>query len=301
MFNFVQPSTYARLSVVAALVTIVVKSVAFWMTDSVSLLSDALESGINLVAAILVLQTLRYAARPPDSDHMYGHEKAQFFAAAVEGTLILAAAMGILTAAFSRFFHPSPIMQIDLGIILSGAAGFINLLVGLILLSAAKQFHAPALKADGQHLLTDFYTSIGVIGGLLLMQLTEATWIDPVVAALLGLLITVTGIRLIRESVDGLMDKAIHKEQIVTIEQILQSYALQKVDYHALRTRQSAGSCFISLHLLVPGVWTVQRGHDLADEVEHRIKAHIPKANVFTHIEPVDDPSSFDDIDLQPH
>lgn len=301
MFNLVHPSSFARLSVLAALLTIGVKTVAFWMTDSVSLLSDALESCINLVAAVLVLQTLRYAARPPDSDHMYGHEKAQFFAAAVEGTLILAAAGGILAAAFSRFFSPSPLMQVHIGVMLSGAAGVLNLVVGLILLWAAKRLHVPALKADGQHLLTDFYTSVGVIVGLVLMRFTGAAWIDPVVAALLGLLISVTGIRLIRESVDGLMDKSIPKEHITAIEQILQSYALQKVDYHALRTRQSAGSCFISLHLLVPGVWTVQRGHDLADEVEHRIKAHIPKANVFTHIEPVDDPSSFEDIDLQPH
>ena len=292
-------SRFAWLSILAAVLTISLKTTAYFYTGSIGLLSDALESVINLVAAVFALLMIKIAAQPPDADHTFGHDKAEYFSSGIEGVLIFFAAFGIFYTAVPRLSSPQPLEHIGIGLFISLVATLINLIVGLVLMRAGKQNHSIVLEADGRHLLTDVWTSIGVVLGILLVGLTGWFVLDPIIAMLVALNIIWTGFQLIRRSALGLMDTAVSSETQEKIVQILDGYvAEKKIDYHALRTRQSGARKFVSVHILVPDDWTVQKGHDLTEEIEDEIRQAVPESTVFTHLEPLEDPSSFYDLDL---
>ncbi len=290
---------FAWLSIFAALATIGLKAGAYFLTGSVGLLSDALESVINLAAAIIALGILKLAARPPDEDHAYGHGKAEYFASGIEGGLILIAALGIIYAAVYRLFFPQPIGQVGIGLIIITAATLINLVVGQILIRTGKQHRSITLEADGQHLMTDVWTSIGVIIGVWIVSLTGWLVLDSIVALFVAVNIIRIGYKLMRRSTLGLMDTAISEEKQSAIRAVLDRYAAERgIEYHALRTRRAAARSFISVHILVPGAWTVHEGHGLLEEIEADIRREIKGAVVFTHLESLDDPASWYDIEL---
>ncbi len=290
---------FAWLSIAAAVATITLKAGAYWLTGSVGLLSDALESVINLAAATVALLMLKLAARPPDDDHTFGHDKAEYFASGIEGTLILIAALSIGWAAIGRIFAPQPIEQVGFGLAVSFAATAINLVVGLILIRAGRENRSITLEADGKHLMTDVWTSVGVGVGILIVGVTDWQILDPIVALLVAANITWAGVQLMQRSALGLMDTAISPEEKKLVCAVLDRYAGERaIDYHALRTRQSATRTFISMHVLVPGAWTVHEGHQLLEEIEADIRRDVPGAVVFTHLESLDDPASWHDIEL---
>lgn len=290
---------FAWLSILAAVLTIGLKTGAYYLTDSVGLLSDALESLINLAAAILALLMLRAAAAPPDDEHAFGHDKAEYFASGIEGTLILIAAAGIGWTAMNRLLVPHPLEAVAVGLIVSAIATIINLSVGLILIRAGGEHHSITLEADGKHLMTDVWTSVGVIFGVSLVSITGWLILDPIIALLVALNITWTGFQLMRRSANGLMDAAIETEEKQAVIEVLDKYAKkQKIEYHALRTRQAGARKFVSVHVVVPGNWTVTRGHQLCEEIEGDIRRKVKNAIVFTHLESLDDPASWADIEL---
>ncbi|HEU0259016.1 MAG TPA: cation diffusion facilitator family transporter [Burkholderiales bacterium] len=290
---------YAWLSIAAALATITLKTLAWWLTGSVSLLSDALESIVNLAAALLALTMLRVAASPPDENHPYGFSKAEYFAAGIEGALIVLAAGGILASAIPRLVEPQPIQAPLLGLALSAAASGINLGVGMLLIRVGRREHSIALEADGHHLMTDVWTSAGVIVGVALVFLTGWLRLDPLVALAVAVHIVWIGLRLMRRSWKGLLDAAISIEDTGEVTRLFTEYSKRYgVSFHALRTRQAGARRFISFHFLVPDAWTVAQAHRLSEEVEARIRSMVPNAAVFTHIEPISDPSSYDDQEL---
>jgi len=292
-------SRYVWLSILAAVLTIALKATAYFFTGSIGLLSDALESVINLVAALIALLIIKIAAQPPDDDHAFGHDKAEYFSSGIEGMLIFFAAFGIFYSAVPRLFAPQPLERIGIGLSITLAATLINLIVGLILIRAGRRHHSIVLEADGRHLLTDVWTSVGVVLGVVVVGLTGWFMLDPIIALLVALNILWTGFQLIRRSALGLMDTAVSPETQEKIEEILDDYIKKKkIDYHALRTRQSGARKFISVHILVPDDWTVQKGHDLTEQIEDEIRQAIPESTVFTHLEPLEDPSSFYDLDL---
>jgi cation diffusion facilitator family transporter len=292
-------SRYVWLSVLAAVLTITLKAAAYFFTGSIGLLSDALESVINLVAALIALLIIKIAAQPPDDDHAFGHDKAEYFSSGIEGMLIFFAAFGIFYSAVPRLFAPQPLERIGIGLSITLVATLINLIVGLILIRAGRQHHSIILEADGRHLLTDVWTSVGVVLGVIVVGLTGWFALDPIIALLVALNILWTGFQLIRRSALGLMDTAVSSETQEKIEEILNSFIKEKkIDYHALRTRQSGARKFISVHILVPDDWTVQKGHDLTEEIEDEIRQAVPESTVFTHLEPLEDPSSFYDLEL---
>ena len=290
---------YAWLSVAAALATITLKTLAWWLTGSVGLLSDALESIVNLAAALLALAMLRVAASPPDEQHPYGFSKAEYFAAGIEGALIVLAAAGILASAIPRLVEPQPIQAPLLGLALSAAASGINLGVGMLLIRVGRREHSIALEADGHHLMTDVWTSAGVIVGVALVFLTGWLRLDPLVALAVAVHIVWIGLRLMRRSWKGLLDAAISIEDTGEVTRLFTEYSKRYgVSFHALRTRQAGARRFISFHFLVPDAWTVAQAHQLSEEIEARIRSMVPNAAVFTHIEPISDPSSYDDQEL---
>ena len=290
---------YAWLSIAAALATITLKTLAWWLTGSVSLLSDALESIVNLAAALLALTMLRVAASPPDENHPYGFSKAEYFAAGIEGALIVLAAGGILASAIPRLVEPQPIQAPLLGLALSAAASGINLGVGMLLIRVGRREHSIALEADGHHLMTDVWTSAGVILGVALVFLTGWLRLDPLVALAVAVHIVWIGLRLMRRSWKGLLDAAISIEDTGEVTRLFTEYSRRYgVSFHALRTRQAGARRFISFHFLVPDAWTVAQAHQLSEEIEARIRSMVPNAAVFTHIEPISDPSSYDDQEL---
>jgi cation diffusion facilitator family transporter len=290
---------YAWLSVAAALATITLKTLAWWLTGSVGLLSDALESIVNLAAALLALAMLRVAASPPDENHPYGFSKAEYFAAGIEGALIVLAAAGILASAIPRLIEPQPLQAPLLGLALSAAASGINLGVGMLLIRVGRREHSIALEADGHHLMTDVWTSAGVIVGVTLVVLTGWLRLDPLVALAVAGHIVWIGLRLMRRSWKGLLDAAIPTEDTGEVTKLFTEYSRRYgVSFHALRTRQAGARRFISFHLLVPDAWTVAHAHQLSEEIEARIRSMVPNAAVFTHIEPISDPSSYDDQEL---
>jgi len=292
-------SRYVWLSVLAAVLTITLKAAAYFFTGSIGLLSDALESVINLVAALIALLIIKIAAQPPDDDHAFGHDKAEYFSSGIEGMLIFFAAFGIFYSAVPRLFAPQSLEHIGIGLSITLVATLINLIVGLILIRAGRQHHSIVLEADGRHLLTDVWTSVGVVLGIVIVGLTGWFVLDPIIALLVALNILWTGFQLIRRSALGLMDTAVSPETQGKIEEILDGYIKEKkIDYHALRTRQSGARKFISVHILVPDDWTVQKGHDLTEEIEDEIRQAVPESTVFTHLEPLEDPSSFYNLDL---
>ena len=289
---------FAWLSVAAAILTIALKTVAYLLTGSVGLLSDALESIVNLVGALIALAMLTIAARPPDEDHAYGHSKAEYFSSGVEGMLILVAAVSIGVTAVPRIITPRPLEQIGLGLAISVAASFVNLFVSIVLARAGKKYHSITLESDAQHLMTDVWTSAGVLVGVGAVAITGWERLDPIVAILVAGNIVWSGVRIMRKSAFGLMDTALSAEERNRIQKVLETYIKRGVQYHALRTRQSAARKFVSLHVLVPGMWTVHQSHQLLENIEADIRNVLPGVTVFTHLESLDDPSSWDDINL---
>ncbi len=290
---------FAWLSILAAIFTIAFKSTAYFYTGSVGLLSDALESLINLVAAIFALVMIKIAAQPPDEDHTFGHDKAEYFASGIEGSLIFIAAISIAYTAGSRLLSPQPLEHLGFGLILSSIATLVNLIVGKILVRAGREHHSIILEADGHHLMTDVWTSLGVFVGILAVSFTGWMILDPIVAIAVAANIVWTGFQLIRRSVLGLMDTVIEPEVQQKVVEILDRYVAEKsIDYHALRTRQAGARKFVYVHILVPDEWTVQRGHDLIEEIENEIRAAVHDSTVFTHLEPLEDPSSWYDLEL---
>lgn len=288
---------FAWLSIAAALATIGLKTGAWLLTGSVGLLSDALESLVNLVAATMTLIMLSVAARPPDEEHTYGHGKAEYFASGVEGALILIAAGGIAWAAIERLNNPAAIEQAWAGLIVSSAASLVNFFVARVLLAAARKHQSIALEADSRHLMTDVWTSAGVLVGVTAVALTGWQRLDPIIALLVASNIVYSGVVIVKRSASGLLDEALPKEQQQAVADALARFG-PDIEFHALRTIQSGPRRFISLHVLVPGDWSVRRGHDLLEEIERALRHAVPRATVFTHLEALDDPSSFEDIDL---
>lgn len=291
--------SYVWLSIAAAVATILLKGLAWWLTDSVGLLSDAIESLVNLAAALMALWMLTLATTPADDGHPYGHGKAEYFSSAFEGLMILVAAFGIAYAALGRLLHPQALEAVGIGLLVSVIASAVNLVVARILLKVGREHHSIILEADARHLMTDVWTSAGVIAGVVLVWLTDWLWVDPVVALLVAINILCTGWRLMQRSADGLMDASLPPEIVEKIDVVLAGYRAQGLDFHAVRTRQAGSRAFISLHVLVPGAWTVQQGHDWAERIEADIRAVVVmNANVLTHLEPLDDPASLLDQDL---
>ena len=277
---------FAWLSIAAALVTITLKASAYLLTGSVGLLSDAAESVVNLVAAVVALIALRVAAKPADDNHHYGHGKAEYFSAGIEGLMIFVAAAVILVSAVNRFLHPAAIESVGIGLAISTVASVVNGIVGLLLLRAGRAHRSVTLTADGKHLLTDVWTSVGVIVGVLLVALTGWQRLDPVVAALVGVNILITGYRLVSQSVTSLLDAALPEEDVVRLTAVLDRLRTADVDFSDLRTRESGRHRFVALTVLVPGSWTVEQAHDVADHVETAIAADLAHTEVQTHIEP---------------
>jgi cation diffusion facilitator family transporter len=287
---------FAWLSIAAALTTIAMKSAAYLLTGSVSLLSDAVESVINLLGALMALGMLTIAARPADNAHTYGHSKAEYFASLVEGILILGAAVAISYTAIDRLIHPSPLEQMGFGLMVSTGASVVNFVVARILMKAGKKYNSITLEADSQHLMTDVWTSVGVIGGLVVVSLTNWLLLDPLMALVVAVNIVWTGINLVRRSVDGLMDVALPEPEQKIIEAVMAKYRAKNVEFHAMRTRQAASRRFLSVHMLVPSNWTVHDAHHIAEDFEGDIRAGIGDAVISTHLEPVDDEISIHDI-----
>lgn len=292
-------SRYAWLSIAAALATIVLKGAAWWLTGSVGLLSDAIESFVNLAGALMALAMLTLAAMPADDKHAYGHGKAEYFSSAFEGFLILLAAFSIGYTAFERLLNPQPLEAVGVGLAVSAVASIINLLTSRTLMAVGRKYNSITLEADAHHLMTDVWTSAGVIAGVGLVWLTGWLWLDPAIAILVALNIVWTGWQLMQRSASGLMDVAIPADKLAALEALLEQYRGQGLDFHALRTRQSGSREFITLHVLVPGQWTVKQGHDWAERIELDIARLLPKSHVTTHLEPLEDPVSMVDQALE--
>jgi cation diffusion facilitator family transporter len=289
---------YAWLSIVAALSTILLKGIAWRLTDSVGLLSDAIESFVNLAGALMALGMLSVAARPADDSHAYGHTKAEYFSSAFEGFLILAAAVWIAVEAVGRLLNARPIQAAGIGLGVAVLATIVNFATARILMTVGRNSRSITLEADARHLLTDVWTSIGVIAGVALVWLTGWLWLDPTIALLVAANIVWTGWHLMHRSAAGLMDASLPDSELRQIEAVLASYRQRGLEFHALRTRQAGTRSFITLHVLVPGAWTVQQGHDWSERIETDLRSALPGAHVTTHLEPKEDPASQVDQEL---
>jgi len=297
------PSRFAWIAIAAALATMALKTWAWLLTSSVGLFADALESLVNLAAGVMSLLVLRVAERPPDEEHLYGHEKAEYFASGAEGTLVLVAALAIAGSAARRLLHPRPVEQLDLGLVILVAAALVNLAAALALLAAGRRLRSIGLRASAHHLLTDVWTSAGVLAGLGLVAATGWQAADPLVALVLAGHVGWTGHRLVSASAQGLMDRALPGEDVGRVTAALDAVLARQEDevrYHALRTRRAGARSFVSFHVQVPGRWSVQRGHDLVEAMEEEIRRRLPAATVFTHLEPLEDPRSYRDQGLDP-
>jgi len=289
---------YAWLSIAAALATILLKGWAWWMTGSVGMLSDALESFVNLAGAMMALAMLSLAAMPEDDNHQHGHGKAEYFSSGFEGFLILVAAAGIGYTAIDRLLNPQALEAVGIGLAVSVIASIINLATSRILMDVGRKYRSITLEADAHHLMTDVWTSAGVIIGVGLVWLTGWLWLDPVIALGVALNIVWTGWQLLQRSTAGLMDVSIPEEEIKAIENVLEGFRRQGLQFHALRTRQAGTRAFVSLHVLVPGAWSVQHGHDWSERIEADIRLAVPNAHITTHLEPIEDPVSLADQGL---
>ncbi len=298
MEDRLQLTRFAWLSIATAVLTIALKAVAYWFTGSVGLLSDALESGVNLVTAVVALIILTIAAQPPDTDHEYGHSKAEYFSGGIEGGMILVAAVAISYTAVLRLLHPQPLEQVALGLWVSVLAAIGNGVTALVLLREGQRHNSLTLVANARHLLTDVWTTAGVIIGVFAVSWTGWQWLDPILALFVAINIVRTGFLLLRTAVNGLMDSALPPTELDQIQVVLEKYTSDEIQYHALRTRQSGANRFVSLHVQVPGMWTVQRGHTLVEDIERDLRRALPKISVLIHLEPVDDPVSWEDIAL---
>jgi cation diffusion facilitator family transporter len=289
---------FAWLSIIAALMTITMKSAAYFLTGSVGLLSDALESVVNLAAAVVALLVLKLIIRPANDEFTFGYSKAEYFSSGFEGGMILLAAAGIIITALPRLFNPVPLEQLGLGLAISVAASLINLAVSMILMRAGRRYNSITLEADARHLMTDVWTTAGVLVGIALVWLTGWLILDPIIALLVAANIIFTGYRLLIRSGRGLLDISLPPEELTSVKSILDSYKAQGVSYHALRSRQAAARKFLVVHLLVPGDWSVRKSHSLAEQFERKVVETIKNANIVTHIEPVEDPLSMVDATI---
>lgn len=290
---------FAWLSIAAALATIALKTGAWWITGSVGLLSDAAESLVNLAAAFIALLALSASARPADHNHLFGHSKAEYLSAAAEGQLILIAAIGIGWVSIDRFLDPQPLDNVGVGLAVSVVAAMINGAVAWVLIRAGRRHRSMTLVADGKHLLTDVWTSVGVVIGVGLVALTGYARLDAIVGFVVGINITVTGARLLRDSINGLMDHAWSQRETAELGRVLAPFVSAEVAIHGIRTRTAGHTRFADLHLLVPGDWTVRRAHELADEIERRVAEQLADVRLMCHVEPLEDPGSYSDFDAE--
>jgi len=290
---------FAWLSIFTAIATISLKTIAYLLTGSVGLLSDAIESLVNLATAIIALLMLRIAEQPPDEEHRYGHSKAEYFASIMEGLFIFIAAIAIIFSAVDRIIHPKIIEQAFLGLGISVIASIINYVVSLRLLKVGKRHRSISLEADGHHLMTDVVTSVGVIVAVFLIAITGWQILDPLIAILVAVNIVFTGFRLMKRSILGLLDTSISREELDVVRSVFKKYERQGLKFHGLRTRESAQRRFVDFHVLVPGSWSVRRGHDLLEEIEKEIRQQIEKVTISTHLEPIEDPRSLEDISIE--
>lgn len=298
MTKHVDLTKFAWLSIAAALVTIALKASAWILTGSVGLLSDAAESVVNLVAAIVALIALKVAAKPADKNHHFGHSKAEYFSSAIEGVMIFVAAAVIMVLAIRRLLAPQPLEQVGIGLLISVIAAAVNGAVALVLIRAGRRYNSITLRADGQHLMTDLVTSVGVVLGIGLVGLTGWYVLDPIVALAVGINILWTGWRLVAESTAGLMDESLPKETNDRLRQILAEHSSDDIKFHAVRTRVSGARAFMEMHMLVPGDWSVKRGHDAMEDLIAVIREEYPELHVSGHLEPVEDPRSYEDQHL---
>jgi cation diffusion facilitator family transporter len=288
-----------RLSVAAAVLTIGMKATAYAVTGSVGLFSDALESGVNLLAALAATFSLWYASRPSDPEHQYGHEKIEFFSSGLEGALVFAAGGGTMYYAVARLIDPKPLGDLGLGTLLAVVAAVVNFAVAVVLLRVGKRHGSIILEADGHHLMTDVLTSIGVVVGLGLVWLTGLWWLDPVVALLVGGHILFTGFKLVRRSFDGLMDRALPAAEQARIREAIIAALPPGTAFHLLRTRQAGRRKFVDFHLLVDGGLSVRDGHALAHRVESALDVVGPELEVTIHVEPIDERASWEEAELK--
>jgi cation diffusion facilitator family transporter len=294
------PTAFAWLSIATSIATIVLKFAAYFLTGSVGLLSDALESFVNLATALVALATLNYISEGADEEHNFGHDKAEYFSSGIEGSLIFVAAVAIIWAALPRLLSPQPLEQVGLGLALSVAAALLNALCAWFLLKGARAHRSITLEADAHHLLTDVWTTVGVIAGVALVAWTGWLLLDPLIAIGVALQIVWTGWRLIKRSFDGLMDHAMPAAERAGVVALLERVKSDGGDYHALRTRVSGRRSFVDVHLLLPGATSVQAGHDLVDRLEEEIRAALPHVEILIHLEPLEDPKSWDDPKAPP-
>lgn len=291
---------FAWLSIAAAIATIALKGIAYLLTGSVGLLSDALESLVNLVAASVALVALTVAVRPPDKDHPFGHSKAEYFASATEGALILLAAVSIALTAVERMIHPHEIQDVGLGLAISVVATTLNFVVAGVLYRAGRKHNSIALESDAKHIMTDVWTSVGVVLAVGAVAATGWQILDPLIALVVAANIVWSGIQLLRRSAGGLMDASLPEGDQAAIRAVLKSYSDQGIQYHALRTRQAGARQFMMVHILVPGEWTVEKGHAVVEEIEARIRDAVPQIYISAHMEPVGDPAPEEDLTLDP-
>lgn len=289
------PTFYAWLSLATSIVTIILKFMAYYLTGSVGLLSDAVEALVNIAAALVALGVLTYAQAGPDREHNFGHEKAQYFSSGIEGALIFVASAGIVWSAIPRLLHPQPIEQVGLGLVLSVLAGLANVWCAWVMLRAARAHRSITLEADARHLLTDVWTTAGVLIGVVLVQWTGWLRLDAIVALAVAIQILWTGWHLMARSFEGLMDRAVPDADREAIVAVLDELRHQGADYHALRTRMAGAKSFVDVHVLLPGGMTIQEGHDLVERLENDIRSRLPHVEVLTHLEPLEDPKSWDD------
>ena len=286
---------FAWLSIAAALATIALKSYAYYLTGSVGLLSDAAESVVNLVAAVVALIALTVAARPPDEHHNYAYTKAEYLSAVVEGAMIFVAALFIIYSAIERLLHPQPLQNVGIALAISLFASVINGLVSVVLMRAGKRHRSITLRADGKHLMTDVWTSIGVVIAVFAVAITGWTRLDPLIALVVGINIIIAGWALLKESVGGLLDRAVDEGTQEIIDRITAEFTADgQVQIHAIRSRESGHYHFVSMHVLVPGEWKVSRGHDICERLETQLETEIGSCEVFTHLEPLEDPRAYE-------
>ena len=291
-------SRYGWLAVATALATIALKAGAWLVTGSVGLLADAAESIVNLVAAVVALIALKIAVKPADANHNFGHTKAEYFSAAVEGVMIFIAAISIGIFAVQRLLVPQPLEAVGVGLAISVVASVLNGAVALLLIRAGRRHHSIALKADGKHLMTDVWTSAGVLAGIVLVWLTGWDWLDPVIAIAVGVNILFAGYALVQESTAGLMDVSLPEEDNERLRAILSSRAGAEVGFHLMRTRVSGTRQFMEFHLLVPDEWNIKQGHDFLEDLSDEIVSEFPRMTVTGHIEPINDARSYSHADL---
>jgi cation diffusion facilitator family transporter len=287
---------HLRLSVAAALATIALKTGAWWLTGSVGLLSDALESLVNLAGAMFALAMVTLAARPPDAAHPYGHHKAEYFSSGFEGVLIFAAALGIVWAAIDRLLAPQPVEQLGLGLVLSVASSALNGALAWSMLRTARAHRSVALEGDARHLFTDVWTSAGVVLGLLAVAATGWLWLDPVIALAVAANILREGAGLVRRAASGLLDEALEPEVLAQIERTLDEFRHEHtIRFDDLATRRAGQRRFVDLHMHMPGAWSLQRAAALRTSVEQALMAAVPGLRATIQLLPMDVEAHFDD------